>query len=181
MDEPIKAVIGATGSSVRGPRPWDLLKCKISILHSQFLIYNWQFVSSLIHKSTDWQIPNCTCIVFSKGAQWSFSNTQQKWLFIPNRFSSILSLQACKDKVDAICSVFAFDDPTSFRDIPYLMNSMTATTENPANIVIGTKSVTLILRFLFWWWTLQIVLSTNRFVRFFSCQIPGVHDNGCDG
>ncbi|XP_043280413.1 ciliogenesis and planar polarity effector 2-like [Venturia canescens] len=48
-------------------------------------------------------------------------------------------LPACKDKVDAICSVFSFDDATSFRDIPYLMNSMATCTQNPANIVIGTK------------------------------------------
>lgn len=47
--------------------------------------------------------------------------------------------QACKDKVDAMCSVFSFDDTSSFNDIPYLMNTMTATKEKPANIVIGTK------------------------------------------
>lgn len=47
--------------------------------------------------------------------------------------------QACKDKVDAMCSVFSFDDASSFNDVPYLMNTMTAIKEKPANIVIGTK------------------------------------------
>lgn len=53
--------------------------------------------------------------------------------------SHYLNLQACKDKVDAICSVFSFDDATGFNDVPYLMNTMTAIKEKPANIVIGTK------------------------------------------
>ncbi|KAF7989596.1 hypothetical protein HCN44_008270 [Aphidius gifuensis] len=48
-------------------------------------------------------------------------------------------LPACKDKVDAICSVFTFDDVTSFNDIPYLMNSMCNIKDKPANIVIGSK------------------------------------------
>ncbi|XP_029156025.1 ciliogenesis and planar polarity effector 2-like [Nylanderia fulva] len=48
-------------------------------------------------------------------------------------------LPACKDKVDAMCSVFSFDDASSFNDVPYLMNTMTAIKEKPANIVIGTK------------------------------------------
>ncbi|XP_043676477.1 ciliogenesis and planar polarity effector 2-like isoform X1 [Vespula pensylvanica] len=48
-------------------------------------------------------------------------------------------LPTCKDKVDAICSVFSFDDVTSFNDIPYLINTMSTIKEKPANIVIGTK------------------------------------------
>ncbi|XP_032685063.1 ciliogenesis and planar polarity effector 2-like [Odontomachus brunneus] len=48
-------------------------------------------------------------------------------------------LPACKDKVDAMCSVFSFNDTSSFNDIPYLMNTMAAIKEKPANIVIGTK------------------------------------------
>ncbi|KAK0161898.1 hypothetical protein PV327_008299 [Microctonus hyperodae] len=48
-------------------------------------------------------------------------------------------LPTCKDKVDAVCSVFSFQDMTSFTDIPYLMNSMSNIKERPANIVIGTK------------------------------------------
>ncbi|XP_008548497.1 ciliogenesis and planar polarity effector 2 [Microplitis demolitor] len=48
-------------------------------------------------------------------------------------------LPACKDKVDAICSVFSFEDLPSFNDIPYLMNSMSNMKERPANIVIGTR------------------------------------------
>ncbi|XP_015121475.1 ciliogenesis and planar polarity effector 2 [Diachasma alloeum] len=48
-------------------------------------------------------------------------------------------LPACKDKVDAICSVFSFEDPTSFTDIPYLMNSMNSIQDRPAKIVIGTR------------------------------------------
>ncbi|XP_014477365.1 PREDICTED: REM2- and Rab-like small GTPase 1 [Dinoponera quadriceps] len=48
-------------------------------------------------------------------------------------------LPACKDKIDAMCSIFSFDDISSFNDIPYLMNTITAIKEKPANIVIGTK------------------------------------------
>lgn len=47
--------------------------------------------------------------------------------------------KACKDKVDAICSVFSFDDANTFNDIPQLMNSMAAIKEKPASIVIGTR------------------------------------------
>ncbi|CAG5094064.1 Similar to cplane2: Ciliogenesis and planar polarity effector 2 (Xenopus laevis) [Cotesia congregata] len=48
-------------------------------------------------------------------------------------------LPACKEKVDAICSIFSFEDPSSFNDIPYLMNSMSNIKERPANVVIGTR------------------------------------------
>lgn len=47
--------------------------------------------------------------------------------------------QACKDKVDAICTVFSFDDPTTLSDAPQLMNSMAAIKGKPASIVIGTR------------------------------------------
>ncbi|XP_012278184.1 REM2- and Rab-like small GTPase 1 [Orussus abietinus] len=48
-------------------------------------------------------------------------------------------LPVCKDKVDAVCIVFSFDDLSSFNDVPYLINSMTTVKDKPANIVIGTK------------------------------------------
>ncbi|XP_011637037.1 REM2- and Rab-like small GTPase 1 isoform X2 [Pogonomyrmex barbatus] len=62
------------------------------------------------------------------------------WNYIHNKKHEMQNLfQACKDKVDAICSVFSFDDASSFNDIPYLMNTMITVKGKPANIVIGTK------------------------------------------
>ncbi|XP_066595286.1 ciliogenesis and planar polarity effector 2-like isoform X2 [Prorops nasuta] len=57
--------------------------------------------------------------------------------FSIKKYSHILP--ACRDKTDAICCVFSFDDITSFNDVPYLMNTMSAIKEKPATIVIGTK------------------------------------------
>ncbi|CAL7941513.1 unnamed protein product [Xylocopa violacea] len=78
-----------------------------------------------------WPVKIWDKVVLFKLQFWDTSETSIK------KYNHILP--ACKDKVDAICSVFSFDDATGFNDVPYLMNTMAAIKEKPANIVIGTK------------------------------------------
>ncbi|CAK9817635.1 Ciliogenesis and planar polarity effector 2 [Anthophora quadrimaculata] len=79
-----------------------------------------------------WPVKIWDKVVLFKLQFWDTSETSIK------KYNHILP--ACKDKVDAICSVFSFDDSAGFNDVPYLMNTMSAIKEKPANIVIGTKS-----------------------------------------
>ncbi|KAH0947372.1 hypothetical protein HN011_008331 [Eciton burchellii] len=78
-----------------------------------------------------WPVKIWDKVILFKLQFWDTSESSIK------RYNHILP--ACKDKVDAMCSVFSFDDTSSFNDIPYLMNTMTTVKEKPANIVIGTK------------------------------------------
>lgn len=78
-----------------------------------------------------WPVKIWDKVILFKLQFWDTSETSIK------KYNHILP--ACKDKVDAICSVFSFDDVASFNDIPYLMNTMATIKEKPANIVIGTK------------------------------------------
>ncbi|KAG7209904.1 hypothetical protein KM043_011500 [Ampulex compressa] len=78
-----------------------------------------------------WPVKIWDKIVLFKLQFWDTSETSIK------KYNHILP--ACKDSIDAVCSVFSFDDATTFNDIPYLMNTMSTIKEKPANIVIGTK------------------------------------------
>ncbi|XP_024877434.1 REM2- and Rab-like small GTPase 1 [Temnothorax curvispinosus] len=78
-----------------------------------------------------WPVKIWDKVVLFKLQFWDTSESSIK------KYTHILPV--CKDKVDAICSVFSFDDASSFNDIPYLMNTMTNIKGKPANIVIGTK------------------------------------------
>ncbi|XP_034935413.1 ciliogenesis and planar polarity effector 2-like [Chelonus insularis] len=78
-----------------------------------------------------WPVKIWDKVVLFKLNFWDTSENSIK------KYSHILP--ACKDKVDAICAVFSFEDHSSFSDIPHLINSMINMKERPANIVIGTK------------------------------------------
>ncbi|XP_046752313.1 ciliogenesis and planar polarity effector 2-like [Diprion similis] len=78
-----------------------------------------------------WPVKIWDKVVLFKLQFWDASENSIK------KYSHILP--ACKDKVDAICSVFSFDDTATLNDLPQLMNSMAATKEKPASIVVGTR------------------------------------------
>lgn len=78
-----------------------------------------------------WPVKIWDKVVLFKLQFWDTSESSIK------KYSHILP--ACTEKVDGICLVFSFEDQTSFNDIPYLMNTVGAIDEKPANIVIGTR------------------------------------------
>ncbi|XP_012540669.1 ciliogenesis and planar polarity effector 2 [Monomorium pharaonis] len=78
-----------------------------------------------------WPVKIWDKVILFKLQFWDTSENSIK------KYSHILPI--CKNKVDAICCAFSFDDTSSFNDIPYLMNTMASVKGKPANIVIGTK------------------------------------------
>ncbi|XP_048512421.1 ciliogenesis and planar polarity effector 2-like isoform X2 [Athalia rosae] len=78
-----------------------------------------------------WPVKIWDKVVLFKLQFWDASENSIK------KYSHILPM--CKDKADAICSVFSFEDATSFSELPQMMNSMAAIQAKPASIVVGTR------------------------------------------
>ncbi|XP_015605236.1 REM2- and Rab-like small GTPase 1 isoform X2 [Cephus cinctus] len=102
--------------------------------------YSGYFETNGIKKTTIyWPVKIWDKVVLFKLHFWDTSENSIKKYNHILPVSFVILHQACKDKVDAVCTVFSFDDASSFNDVPQLMNSMSAIAEKPGNIVIGTK------------------------------------------